>query len=214
MTASAVPRRFGMLWRSLYVAAGFLIVAGNVVQTAVFTDRLLTPVDVGGAVFGGAMGFAEDSAGWTIAMVGVVLSVLLRLPGFRLAWIAAGGLPVAIGALALWHYPDDPGGYLIFSPRRSEIGLALMLGGALLTLGAVLHWRITVPRLSSRWMRALLMTLRLLAMAGMAVVYIGLPVIRLIDGMQPPPPPCAHDEAGRQLTLCLKPYDPTGDATR
>ncbi|WP_052119861.1 hypothetical protein [Inquilinus limosus] len=158
------------------------------------------PVDVGGAVFGGAMSFAEDFTGWTVAMVGVALSVLLRLPGFRLAWIAAGGLPVAIGAHALWHYPHDPGGYLIFSPRKSEIGLAVMLGGTLLTLGVILQWRITVPRLSSRQMRALLMALRLLAMAGMAVVYIGLPVIRLIDGMQPPPPPCAHDKAGRQLT--------------
>lgn len=181
-------------------AAGLLIVAGVIVQVFVFTKPLMTPVDVGGTLLGGAIGVLVNTAGLTAATGGVLVVALLRLPGFRLAWIAAGGMPLVLGALALWSYPDDYGGNLIFSPQRSEIAFMMGLGGAFLVLGALLHRYVTMPRLSNRWLS---MAFRLPVMAGMALLFIAFPTMLQIKRHQPPLPPCAHDSMGRQLTVCL-----------
>jgi hypothetical protein len=188
---------------TLHVTAGALIVAGVSVHILVSTKRLMTPVDVSGTLFGGAMGSPMDAAGWTVGMGGVLLVALLRLPGFRLGWIATGGVPIVIGALALWHYPTDYGGNQIFSLQRSEIVFMMVLGGAFLALGAILHRYVSVPKLSNRRFGLLAKTFRLLAMAGMAVLFIALPIVLQIKKHQAPLPPCAHNSMGRQLTVCL-----------
>lgn len=187
----------------LNLTAGALVIVGVIVQIFTATKRLVTPVDVGGALFGGAMGLPADALIWMAAICAVLLVALLRLPGFRLAWIASGGLPMVLGALALWSYPNDYGGNLIISPQRSEVVFMMALGGAFLVVGALLHRYVTVPALSDHRLRRLSVIFRLLAMAGLALLFIALPIAKEIEKRQPPLPPCAHDSKGRQLTLCL-----------
>lgn len=75
------------------------------------------------------MSAPPDGLLWVISLCGVLVTALLRLPGFGLAWTVDGALPIVLGALALWHYLDDYGGQLIFSPERSEIVSAMILSG-------------------------------------------------------------------------------------
>lgn len=213
-SARSAAAILGLFSRPLHVAAGIFITAGIIVQIIVSTQRLLTPVDIGGTLFGGAMSAAADAAIWMAATAGVLLIALLRLPGFRLAWIVTGGLPVVLGALTLWSYPDDYGGNLIYSPQQSEIAWVMALGGAFLVLGAILQRWITMPKPSGRRLRPLLMVLRMLAMAGLAVLFIAFPIMRQIEKSRPPLPPCAHDPMGKQLTLCPKAYVPPQESAK
>jgi len=187
----------------LNLVVGAPIVAGVIIQLFISTKRLVTPVDVGGALFGGAMGFPATVLVWAAAICATLLIALLRLPGFRLTWIAAGGLPVVLGTLALLSYPDDYGGNLIFSPQRSEIVSMMALGGSFLVGGALFNRYVTVPTLSDRRLRRLAMIFRLLAMVGLVLAFIVLPIAKRVEKRQAPLPPCAHDSRGHQLTLCL-----------
>ncbi|HEY4308350.1 MAG TPA: hypothetical protein VGN12_02760 [Pirellulales bacterium] len=80
------------LLRSCYLVAGVVIVAGITVQNLVEARRLMTPVDITGTLLGGGMTTSMDAAFWMVALAGAMLAALLRLPGFRLSWAAAGGL--------------------------------------------------------------------------------------------------------------------------
>jgi hypothetical protein len=197
------PSRLVRLTSLLNLTAGALIIAGVIVQIFVSTKGLVTPVDVGGTLLGGSMDFIGGALIWTGTMCAILLVALLRLPGFRLTWGVAGGLPVVLGAVALWIYPNDYGGNLMFSPQRSEIIGVMMVGGAFLGVGAMLHRYVTIPAISGPRSRLLSTMLRLLAMAGLALLFIVLPIAKEIDRRQPPLPACAHDSNGQQLTLCL-----------
>jgi hypothetical protein len=174
--------------------AGLILVAAIIAWTAIFDLWLLTPVEIGGTLFGGAFTFERNALGGAAAMAGILIAALLRLPGFRLAWAASGLLPLAIGANALWRYPDDAGGNLIFSPQPQEIAVAMVVAAGFLLLGIVLR-RYLAGR--TRPVRA---AIRLPVMAAMGVVYLGIPAVTLL---RHPAPPCAFDSVGRQVSACL-----------
>ena len=206
-----MDERAAIFTPSTWTLTGGLIVSGVIVQIIVSTQQLLTPVDISGTLFGGATGTVEHAALWILAMAGVMMAALLRLPGSRLAWIVGGGAPILFGALVLWSYPDDAGGNLIFSPQRSEIALMMALGAAFLILGLILRRYLIPAQPFTNRLRLLRKTLRMAAMAVMAALFIGLPIFRQMEKGQTPLEPCAHDAMGKQLTVCLQPYDPTAE---
>jgi hypothetical protein len=178
---------------TLWKAASFILAAAAVIQIAVSSWRLLMPVEIGGGPFGGYFDGLARLTQWGLPMACILLGALVQLPGFSLAWIAAGGLALSMGALALWQYPPAGAG-LVFSPLPSEIGVCMALGGAAIVLGLVWIRRVgplAFPGLG--WLRGA-------AMAGAAVLCIYVPLARQL---QSPLPPCAFDKAGRQLSVCL-----------
>ncbi|WP_242487260.1 hypothetical protein [Pseudomonas sp. TH15] len=87
---------------------------------------LLNPTDVGGTLMGGMNGLLFN-AGWLVATSGLLLTLLLRLPGSIYASIGAGLLTLGIGAWSLINYPDNAD-QLIYSVSPGEIGSAMLTG--------------------------------------------------------------------------------------
>ncbi|WKW30563.1 hypothetical protein KIH13_16635 [Pseudomonas viridiflava] len=122
-------------WLWLYYTVSWITVCVVLLHVTFFSWALLTPKEVGGTLFGGAMGTQLNLNGWGVATVGLIVAILLRLPGSIHAWIAAGLLPLCIGGWWQLNYPDGANGNLIYSPAQSDIKVAMLIGAAILASG-------------------------------------------------------------------------------
>ena len=103
-------------WLWLYSPVSCLTACVVLMHIGFFSWALLTPRVVSGTLFGGAMGTQLYLGGWVVAALGLIVTILLRLPGSIFAWIASGLVPLCIGGWWQLNYPDDASGTLIYSP--------------------------------------------------------------------------------------------------
>lgn len=143
-----------------------------------FCWELLTPVDIGGTLFGGSMGAAAIAGGWALACLGLMLLALLRLPGARLAWLAGGMVQLCIALGWRLNYPDDFNGNLLFSPPPKELELAMWLAIGWLGVGWFFYCRKPPPRQQPPLTRRKGL-LQMIAAAVLLVYFLGLPVLVL-----------------------------------
>lgn len=104
----------------LYLPLCWIAVAAPTASMIRCNLHLIVPREVGGTLFGGSMGFVMYLGGWALSVLGLLLALLTRVPGARLALIVAG---LVQGLLGLWwriNYPDDFDGNLIFSISRGS----------------------------------------------------------------------------------------------
>ena len=162
--------------------------------------NLIVPREVGGTLFGGSMGFLMYLGGWALSVLGLMLALLTRVPGARLAWIVAGLVQLLLGLWWRIHYPDDFDGNLIFSIQARELDYVMVFGFALVYSGIyLLRQQRLKPRPPATGNLLLLRTLWALVL-GAAFI---LPPLQAIT--RKPLPYCAFDRAGNQLSLCLGP---------
>ncbi len=93
---------------------------------------LLTPRDVGGTLFGGMFLDFMCLGGWLLATFGLVVTILLRSVGARMALTCSSAVQGGVGVWWLLNYPDDANGNLIFSPAPDDIQSMLFVIGLLL----------------------------------------------------------------------------------
>ncbi|MFJ4197091.1 hypothetical protein [Pseudomonas sp. NPDC089534] len=182
------------LW--LYYPICWLALLALMAHIAFYDWSLITPIDVTGTFMGG-MGGQLFATGWLVATSGLLLAMLLRLPGSTVACIGAGLLPLTIGAWWLVNYPEDSDN-LIYSTSPQEIKIAMLIGVGFLLLGAFLRSR-GAPSLSR---------FKVIARSGVAILlsilFISVP---LMVAKQRSLPHCAFDKEGQQLTVCLSDED-------
>ncbi|MDA8479687.1 hypothetical protein NNO04_13355 [Citrobacter sp. Awk 4] len=97
-----------------------------------FGIMLITPREVGGTLFGGMFLVLMCLGGWLLTTAGLVATILARFAGARVALLCASAIQVIAGIWALYNYPDDAGGNLIFSPAPNEIFCMIAIAGLLL----------------------------------------------------------------------------------
>lgn len=180
------------LW--MYQLICWLAVLALLAHIAFCDWVLLKPTDVGGTLMGGMNGLLFN-AGWLVATSGLLLTLLLRLPGSIYACIGAGLLTLGIGAWSLINYPDDAD-QLIYSVSPGEIGSGMLTGAIFLTLGLFLRSRF---KTTGRQSRSALVAKSVVA-SLIAILFIGAP-IRI--AWQVSLPNCAFNKQGQQLTICL-----------
>lgn len=186
--------RLNTLWTGLFYAMSWLVVLVLMLHYAFYDWLLITPIDVGGTFMGGGMATQLYLIGWTVATLGLIVAVLLRLPGALYGWIGAGLLPLGIGAWWQLNYPDNAED-VIYSTSPQEIG-SLMLIGAML-LGSGLYVR------AKRKLRTLdreFMSVQFIVAMMLAAFFIGVPMAIY---NQQTMPRCAFSKEGQQLTVCL-----------
>ncbi len=137
-TLMSVPMsRLFALWSWLYRPLCWFAVAVPL-SVMLFCDvQMMVPRNVSGTLFGGAMGFQLFLFGWVLCLIGLILALLTRVPGARLAWFLAGLVPLLLGAWWRINYPDDADGSLAISPQESE--LDFMMGIVCLFIASGLY---------------------------------------------------------------------------
>ncbi|MCO8169346.1 hypothetical protein NJC40_16390 [Pseudomonas sp. 21LCFQ02] len=186
-------------WLWLYFPVSWITVCAVLVHITFFSWALLTPKDVSGTLFGGAMGTQLYLGGLGVATLGLTVVILLRLPGAILAWIAAGLLPLCIGGWWQLNYPDDANGNLLYSPGRSDITVAMLIGAAILVSGFYAY-----RRAKTATKRASLSGLKIFGKIVVATALSGFFVaVPLAALKQQALPHCAFNKQGQQLTVCL-----------
>lgn len=191
----------------VFVSVGFVVSILAAILNLVVAFRFVNPGDVSGAIFGGAMAAGAALMGWLLALACIVWLVLWRLPGCNLALLATAAGDIGYGVAARAHPLFGSSEYL--GNTREESGMAIFAGLVLLALGFYLWLRRT--RKGGSGLHPFRFTkLRAAGLAVMLMVQAAVTVPMLYDHLHKRPdlPPCAHDEQGRQLTLCLKPYVP------
>ncbi|KQQ62494.1 hypothetical protein ASF84_27035 [Pseudomonas sp. Leaf127] len=186
-------------WLWLYYPVSWMTVCVVLAHIAFFNWALLTPREVSGTLFGGAMGTQLYLIGWGVAMIGLIVAILLRLSGSIFAWMAAGLMPLCIGGWWQLNYPDDANGNLIFSPVQSDITVAMLIGAAILASGLY-----ACTRAKTANKKASLSGLKLFGKIVVATALSGFFVsIPLAVLKQQALPDCAVNKQGQQLTVCL-----------
>lgn len=165
-------------WLRLYDALSGLTAALIVAHFSYFCWELLTPVDIGGTLFGGSMGAAAIAAGWAGACLGLILLALLRLPGARLAWFAGGMVQLCIALGWRLNYPDDFNGNRLFSPPPKELELAMWLAIGWLGIGWFFYCRKPAPRQRPPLTRRKGL-LQMIAAGVLLIYFLGLPLLVL-----------------------------------
>lgn len=161
----------------------------------VFTDWvLLKPTDVGGTLMGGMNGLLFNG-GWLVATTGLLLTLILRLPGSIYACIGAGVFTLGIGTFWYVNYPDNAD-QVIYSVSPHEIGRAMLTGAAFLAFGLFMRSRFKTTALPSRPLIVGQFVVAIL----IALFFVGAPIK---IALQKPLPHCAFDKNGQQLTICL-----------
>ena len=192
--------RLYTLGSRLYYPLCWIAVAAPLASMIHCNLNLIVPREVGGTLFGGSMGFVMYLGDWALSVLGLVLALLTRVPGARLALIVAG---LVQGLLGLWwriNYPDDFDGNLIFSIQARELDYVMVFGFALVYSGVyLLRQQRLKPRPPAHRKLLLLRTLWALVL-GAAFI---LPPLLVIT--RKPLPYCAFDRAGNQLSVCLGP---------
>ncbi|AKA25379.1 hypothetical protein [Pseudomonas chlororaphis] len=199
MLAQPLSRRLFTLWLGIYYLLSWIAVAAPL-SLMVFADlQLIIPRDVGGTLFGGAMGFQLFLGVWLVCALGLALALFTRMPGARPAWLVAGLVPLLLGLWWRINYPDDADGNLMFSPQDWELDYAIAIGGAL--VASALHC-LRRGRLKPRPAASSADVLwpRTMGALILAAVFI-LPTLNAIK--RETLPHCAFNEAGEQLSVCL-----------
>ncbi|WP_350023866.1 MULTISPECIES: hypothetical protein [Pseudomonas] len=192
--------RLYTLWSRLYYPLCWIAVAAPTATMIHCNLNLIVPRDVGGTLFGGSMGFLMYLGGWALSVLGLLLALLTRVPGARLAWIVAGLVQLLLGLWWRINYPDDFDGNLIFSIQARELDYVIVFGFALIYSGVyLLRQQRLKPRPPAHRKLLLLRTLWALVL-GAAFI---LPPLQAIT--RKPLPYCAFDRAGNQLSICLGP---------
>ncbi len=186
--------RLNTLWTWLFYAMSWLVVLVLVLHYAFFDWLLITPIDVGGTFMGGGMATQMYLIGWIMATLGLIVAILLRLPGALYGWIGAGLVPLGIGAWWQLNYPDNAE-EVIYSTSPHEIGTVMLIGVMLLGSGLYVRAR-RKPRALDREH----MPVQFIIAAMLAAFFIGVP---LAIYKQQTLPHCAFNKAGQQLTVCI-----------
>lgn len=183
----------GWIW--LYYALSLIATGGIIANLGYSNWHLIKPINIGGTLFGGSFSFQMHFIRWVIASTGLLLAIVLRLPGYRLAWIAAGVFPLFMGTWWYFNYPDNAQGNLVLSPPPEDISRDILLGTMLL-LSVIF-----IPKRKKPPSRARFIVLLKTAVAGVFIaLFLGLPLhLALRESL----PDCAHDKDGRQLTMCI-----------
>ncbi|WP_339465669.1 MULTISPECIES: hypothetical protein [unclassified Pseudomonas] len=190
-----VLSRPNALW--LYYPLCWLAALTLLLHSAFYDWNLMTPIDVGGTFMGGMGGQMFVSA-WVLTTVVLLISLLVRLPGSIHACIAAGLLPLGMGAWWLVNYPDDAE-QRIYSISPHEIGSAMLIGAGLMLFGLFLRSRLKKSHSSGQPSRFAMIGRSVVAVL-IAVVFIGAP-IKIATHLELPH--CAFSKEGQQLTICL-----------
>ncbi|MCD5989299.1 hypothetical protein KDX30_15430 [Pseudomonas sp. CDFA 553] len=186
-------------WLWLYYTVSWITVCVVLLHIAFFSWALLTPKEVGGTLFGGVMGTQLNLTGWGVATVGLIVAILLRLPGSILAWIAAGLVPLCIGGWWQLNYPDDANGNLIYSPVQSDIKVAMLIGAAILASGVYAYLRAKTANKKAS-ISGLKIFGKIVVATALIGFFVGVPLSVL---KQQAMPHCAFSKEGQQLTICL-----------
>lgn len=190
-------------WLWLYFPMSWIAVGGVLLHIVFYDWTLLTPKDVGGTLFGGAMSTQLLLSGWAVATLGLIVAILLRLPGSILAWITAGLVPLCIGGWWQLNYPDDANGNLLYSPVQADITIAMLIGAAILASGLYARSRAkTASRNAS--LSGLKIFGKTVAAAALSAFFIAVPLAFL---KQQALPHCAFSKEGQQLSVCLSEED-------
>lgn len=187
------------LWLWMFTALSWIACAIPLLLLGFFDWCLITPSEVSGTLFGGAMGTQMYLSGWAVATVALALTLVFRLPGSTLAWIGAGIMPLVMGAGWLLFYPDDADGHLMFSPQQHEIGVAMLVGAAFLISGEYLRRR-RLKRPVAPPKAGFLLLLRTLV-AGLLVSLFTFVPWTIYKELTLPT--CAFNKAGQQLSVCI-----------
>lgn len=186
-------------WLWLYYPVSWISVCVVLAHIVFFSWALLTPKDVSGTLFGGAMGTQLYLGGWGVATFGLIVAILLRLPGSILAWIAAGLVPLGIGGWWQLNYPDDADGNLMYSPAQSDITVAMLIGAAILASGLYAYSRAKAANKKAS-LSGLKLFARIVVATALSGFFIAVPLAFL---KQQALPHCAFNKEGQQLTVCL-----------
>lgn len=186
-------------WLWLYYPVSWMTVCVVLAHIVFFNWALLTPKDVSGTLFGGAMGTQLYLGGWGIATFGLIVAIVLRLPGSIHAWIAAGLVPLCIGGWWQLNYPDDANGNLIYSPGQSDITVAMLIGAAILASGLYAYTRVKAANKKASF-SGLKLFAKIVVATALSGFFIAVPLTVL---KQQALPHCAFNKEGQQLTVCL-----------
>jgi len=189
-----VLSRLNTLQSWLYYAVSWLVVLVLILHHAFYDWLLMEPIDVGGTFMGGGMAVQLYLMGWTVATLGLIVAVLLRLPGAIFGWIGTGLVPLGIGIWWQFNYPDNAED-VIYSISQHEIGSFMIIGVILLASG--LYAR---AKLKKRVPDRDQMPVQIIVALMLAAFYIGVP---LAIYKQQTMPRCAFNKDGQQLTVCL-----------
>ncbi|WP_429514260.1 hypothetical protein [Pseudomonas frederiksbergensis] len=187
--------RLNTLVSGLFHAVSGLVVLVLILHVAFFNWQLMTPRDVGGTFMGGGMETPMYLMSWGVALLGLVIAVLLRLPGAIGGWIGSGLVPLGIGTWWQLNYPDNDTGNAIYSISEHEIGSFMIIGVILLSSG--LYAR---EKLKNREPDPEQMPVQFIAAVLLAAFFIGVPLAKY---KQASLPHCAFNKSGEQLTVCI-----------
>lgn len=186
--------RLNTLWSWLYYVVSWLVVLVLILHHVAYDWSLMTPIDVGGTFMGGGMATQLYWMGWIVATMGLIVAILLRLPGAIFGWIGAGLVPLGIGAWWQLNYPDNAD-EVIYSIGQEGIAVYMLIGAVL--LGSGLYAR---ARLKNRVPDREQMPVQVIVAAMLAAFFIGVP---LAIYKQQTMPRCAFNKEGQQLTVCI-----------
>ncbi|QNH78420.1 hypothetical protein GGD92_09270 [Pseudomonas protegens] len=191
--------RLFTLWLWLYRPLCWIVVAIPLSVMLLCDVQMMQPRDVSGTLFGGAMGFQLYLFAWVLCLIGLVLALLTRMPGARMAWLLAGLVPLLLGVWWRLTYPDDEDGSRAFSPQAWELDYMMGIACLFVVSGLYLYWRRRLaPRPAAQ--SADVLFLRTFWALILAAIFI-LPPLSFIK--QQSLPRCAFNKAGEQLTVCL-----------
>jgi hypothetical protein len=184
--------RLNTLVSWLYYAVSWLVVLVLILHHAFYDWLLMEPIDVGGTFMGG-MAAQLYLIGWTVATLGLIVAILLRLSGAIFGWISTGLVPLGIGVWWQLNYPDNAE-EVIYSIGRQGIAVYMMIGVVL--LGSGLYAR---ARFKTRVPDREQMPVQIIVAAMLAAFFIGVPQAIY---KQQTMPRCAFNKNGQQLTVC------------
>lgn len=186
--------RLNTLWTWLHYAMSWLVVLVLILHHAFYDWLLMEPIDVGGTFMGGGMAIQLYLFGWIVATLGIIVAVLLRLPGAMWGWIGAGVVPLGFGVWWQVNYPDNAE-QVIYSVSQHEIGSFMLIGVLLLASGLYVR-ALRKPRAPDPEQ----MPVQFIAALLLAGFFIGVPMSIYKKQTMPH---CAFSKEGQQLTVCL-----------
>ena len=116
--------RLNTLQSWLYYAVSWLVVLVLILHHAFYDWLLMEPIDVGGTFMGGGMAVQLYLMGWTVATLGLIVAVLLRLPGAIFGWIGTGLVPLGIGIWWQFNYPDNAEDVIYSISQHVQVDIA------------------------------------------------------------------------------------------
>jgi hypothetical protein len=187
--------RRNTLVSGLFHAVCWLVVLVLILHVAFFNWQLMKPLNVGGTFMGGGMATELYLMGWGVATLGLIVAILLRLPGAIYGWIGSGLLTMGIGAWWQLNYPDNDTGNAIYSISEHEIGSFMIIGVIVLSTGFYAR-----EKLKNRVPDPEQMPVQFIAAVLLGAFFIGVPLAKYTEK---PLPYCAFNKAGQQLSICI-----------